>query len=1058
MDFAFLFDSQRKLFHIGYNLSSGRLDPNYYDLLASEARLASLIAIAKRDVPQRHWLQMSRPFAWTRGEQVLLSWSGTMFEYLMPALLCRGYPGTLLYENCVAAVACQRSYAADRNVPWGISESGFYQFDQAQSYQYRAFGVPGLGLRRGLDEDLVITPYASLLAIGIDPEHVLDNLTRLEDEGMQGRYGLYEAIDYSEDRLLLGKTKGIVQSFMAHHQGMILLAVTNYLLGDPMVERFHADPSIRSVELLLQEQLPAAAPVDTLAQTQVEAPRRTSTPAPSTQPWTVPVDTPAPAAHLLANGDLVSVVTNSGGGYLAWRDLTLTRWRADSTLDAWGLWTYLQDRTTGETWSIGRQPTGVTSEGEVVRYYPHMAEFRHHRGALGVQMTVTVAPTQDVEVRRIELTNAGDTPLKLRITSYGEVALGDYQSDLRHQAFAKLFVESEFLPEYNALLFRRRPRSQSDPVRRMAHALVRSDGERQGIVYTSDRAAFLGRGRTSRHPAALDDGGHLDGVTGATLDPVMALGCDVEIPAHGDVAVALITTAADTREQIEETLAHYQNWMTVTMAFSSARNQADRSLHEQGLRADDVALYDRLLSLLLYPHAQGRAAPEILARNELGQSGLWSFGISGDYPILLVRVADTEQGGQLRRFIQAHAYWRRRGLLVDLVLINEEETNYGESVHGAIWRLLQRTNAVQTLNLRGGIFLLHRDQMRPEEYTLLQTVARVVLDADEIELTDQLAARGETPTALPDLIVTLSPEDAATTMPSLPRPQDLRFDNGLGGFSADGRDYVVYLEPGETTPAPWINVVANEQFGFIASESGGGYSWAENSGENRLTAWRNDPVIDMPAEALYVRDEETGEVWSPTPLPAPADAAYRVQHGAGYTTFDHHSHGLAQRVRLFITPDAPVKYVQVRLRNHSARGRRLTVTFYAEWVLGGEHSVTTPFLVPDFHGGEASSYLTVRNPYHPEFGERCAFLATTKEIHGYTTDRTEFLGRNGDYARPAALRRVGLNDSDPARTRYLRCAASAYRPAAGRRRGILLCARTGRDGAGDCGLGRTVQQ
>ncbi len=789
---------------------------------------------------------------------------------------------------------------------------------------------------------------------------------------------------------------------------MILLAVTNYLLGDPMVERFHADPAIQSVELLLQEQLPAAPPADTLAQTQVEAVRRAGIPAPSTQPWTVPVDSPLPAVHLLANGDFVSIVTNGGGGYLAWREVALTRWRADTTLDNWGTWVYLQDRTTGATWSVGRQPTGVAAEDEEIRYYPHMAEFRHRRGPLGVRMTVTVAPSQDVEVRRIDLTNAGDTPMHLRLTSYGEIVLGDGLADLRHQAFAKLFVESECLPGYNALVFRRRPRSGGEPVHQMAHALVRADGGR-GVTYTSDRAAFLGRGRTSRRPAALDAGGELNGATGATLDPVMALGCDVDIPAHGEVSLALITTVAETRQQIEEMLGRYQSWSTVALAFSASRNQVDRLLHEQGLRATDVAMFDRLLSLLLYPHAQGRAAAAILAQNELSQSGLWPFGISGDYPILLVRVADTEQGGQLRRFVQAHAYWRRRGLLVDLVIVNEQETNYGQAVQGAIWRLLQRTNAVQALNQRGGIFLLRRDQMRPPEYTLLQTVARVVLDADQTDLTEQFADGAQAPSPLPDLIVSLSPQEAAAPMPPLPRPHDLHFDNGLGGFTADGRDYAIYLEPGVTTPAPWINVVANEHFGFIASESGGGYSWAENSGENRLTAWRNDPVTDMPAEALYLRDEETGEVWSPTPLPAPADAAYSVRHGAGYTEYAHHSHGLAQRVRLFIAPDAPVKYIQVRLRNHLARGRRLTVTFYAEWVLGGEHSVTTPFLTPDFHDADVP-YLTVRNPYHAEFGSHHAFLATTKEIHGYTTDRTEFLGRNGDYARPAALRRVGLND------------------------------------------------
>ncbi|MCC6165940.1 MAG: hypothetical protein IT329_01820 [Caldilineaceae bacterium] len=1008
MDFSFLFDAQRKLFYIGYNAAAARYDANYYDLLASEARLASLLAIAKGDVPQSHWLHMGRPFTTLQGQPVLLSWSGTMFEYLMPLLLARGYPGTLLHESCVAAVARQRRHGHDHHVPWGVSESGFYQFDIALNYQYRAFGVPGLGLKRGLDEDLVIAPYASLLAVGLAPEAVLQNLSRLQAEQAQGRYGLYEAIDYTERRLPLGQKKGMVRSYMAHHQGMILLALANYLQDDRMVARFHADPAIESVELLLQEQVPHAPTVDALTETQATAPLHLGTPAPSVPPWRVPLDSPLPLAHLLANGRFTTLITNSGAGFSTWNKLALTRWRPDPTLDDWGLWVYVQDMATGELWSVGRQPVGAAAEGEEVFFYPHMAEFRHRRGPLGVQMEVTVAPDADVEVRRITLTNSGEETQRLRVTSYAEVVLGDGVADARHQAFAKLFVESEYLPQLNALLFRRRPRSGDEHPPFMAHALT-SETARPAGAYESDRARFLGRGRTARRPDALTGADWLSGTAGATLDPVMALGEEVEIAPHSMVELAFVTVAGETRQEVQSLLARFQTWTSVTLAFAAARSQADQMWREQDLTADDLAAFDQMLSLLFYPHAAGRADPATLAQNRLGQPSLWSFGISGDYPILLLQLRQAEQGALLRRLIQAHTYWRRRGLMIDLVIVNEEESNYGQAVHGAIWRLLQRMEVDQTLNQRGGIFLVRRDQMRPEEYILLQSVARVALNAEQGTLEAQLGRLAAAPNPLPDLITALPPEANDGPMPPPARPQDLHFDNGWGGFSPDGREYIAYLEPDAMTPAPWINVIANPDFGFLASESGGGYSWAVNSGENRLTTWRNDPVSDLPSEALYLRDEETGQVWSPLPLPAPAPTPYVVRHGPGYTSYEHHSHGVAQEVRLYVAPDAPLKFVRVRLRNQLGRGRRITLTFYAEWVLGVNRTLSQAMILPEV-SGSGSPVLLATNPYQTEFAARCAFVAADKPIHGFSADRTEFLGRNGDYAHPAALRRVGLSN------------------------------------------------
>ncbi len=529
-------------------------------------------------------------------------------------------------------------------------------------------------------------------------------------------------------------------------------------------------------------------------------------------------------------------------------------------------------------------------------------------------------------------------------------------------------------------------------------------------AYESDRAKFIGRCHTDAAPAALEQPGPwLTGTTGATLDPVMALGQEVALAPHTAVELAWITFTAATRSELMTLAQEYQRWVVIRRAFTGARTQAEQDLRRLNLTVPELAQVQRLLSLLLYPHTAVRAEAATLLANSQGQSGLWGHGISGDYPILLLRVADENPGDMLPLLLRAHTYWRRRGLRVDLVLLNQQDSNYGQMVQSNIFRAVHRLESEQWLNRRGGIFILRADQMSEADFTLLQTAARVVLQDANGTLEAQLAQMANRPARLPTFQPTLPSQETADLLAPLPRPTNLQFDNGWGGFSPDGKEYVIYLEPGAATPAPWINVIANEQFGFLVSETGGGYSWATNSGENRLTSWRNDPVSDVPAEALYLRDEETAEIWSPTPQPIPANAPYQVRHGAGYTLFEHHSHNLKQTLRLFAAPDAPVKIVQLRLENSTARPRRITATYYAEWVLGTERSSTQPFIIPAYR--PAQHALLARNPYNAEFGEAVAFLAASREPHGFSADRTEFLGRLGSLSQPAALGRIGLSNN-----------------------------------------------
>jgi cyclic beta-1,2-glucan synthetase len=1004
MDFRFLFDERRQVFHIGYNAATKKLDGSYYDLLASEARIASLIAIAKGDVPHSHWLHLGRPVTEVNGKQVLLSWNGTMFEYLLPVLFIKNYEGTFLSDSCYAALDAHIGYGHEKHVPWGMSESGYFAFDAGQNYQYRAFGVPDLGYKRELPDDLVIAPYASMLGFSLLPQAVLDNLARLKELNLLGRFGLYEALDYTKARLTSDQKHAVVQSYMAHHQGMILLAACNMLSGGMMIRRFHADERIQSIELLLQEKIPQNPHIEYPHPDELLNLPLARRPV-SSAAWRVPADSPFPQVHVLSRGDYHLLITNAGSGYSQWQEFALTRWHADSTLDNWGTWIYLQDRESGALWSATCQPTGCAPEHQEILFYTHEVEFRRWDHGISMHTEVTIG-ADGIEIRRVTLLNDSDRPRKLKLTSYGEVVLAAQAADRRHPAFNKLFIESEYVPGGNVLLFQRRPRSADEKPVVLAHALVVEPGNKLSGEYESDRAQFLGRGQTQRSPAVLQGQvKHLSGTVGGTLDPIFSLAQEVDLKPHTTTRVTFLTLAAPSRSEALDLVTQYQSTQATNRAFDEARTHGEKELNELGLSAGNVEHVQRLLSVLLYPAATLRAAPDVLAKNEKGQSGLWAYGISGDLPILMVRVRNGDSP-LLLEALQAHAYWRNRHIKVNLVILNDQDTGYALDLHNAIYRQIVRMGVEGWLNQRDGIFLLRTDQLQEADRILLETAAGVILDEKSGTLAEHANRLTAQPIRLPEFTPSLSLRRDPEPTPPLKRPGDLLMDNSLGGFSPDGKEYVIYLQPGRHTPHPWVNVITNPQFGFLVSEAGAGCTWTENSGENRLTPWRNDPLVDLPGEALYLRDEEMGLVWSPTPMPAGGETACLIRHGAGYSTFENQNHGLSQLLRLFAASDAPVKIAQLRLENLWRRPRRITVTYYAEWVLGSTREQNQAFIVPEFD--PAKHALLANNRFNTEFGERVAFLAANKKPHGVTADRTEFLGRMGSLQAPAALGRIGL--------------------------------------------------
>ncbi len=1000
MDFTLLYDRRRRLFCVGYNVSAGRLDDFHYDLLASEARMASLVAIATGQVPQEHWLHLGRPIGAVAGARALLSWSGTMFEYLMPALLLREGETTLIGQSCRAAVREQIAYAHRHRVPWGISECGYAQVDAHQNYQYRAFGVPALGFKRGLDEDLVIAPYASMIALALAPAAVVENLERFRTLGAWGRYGLYEAVDFTPGRAVSADQPAIVRSFMAHHQGMVLASLDNFLNGNALIERLHREPLIKTAELLLYERPAQAAPIDQARHDPARAPR-----APARRraidAWEVPVDAPFPQAHVLSNGHYSVVVTAAGGGGSRCGPAALTRWSADTTLDRPGFQIYLQDQLDQRFWPVFREPGGDAALRRVV-FDAHLVERSGRFDGLTVRERLTVAPDADVEIRH--LTISSERRRRFSVTSFAEVVLGDAASDRRHPAFSKLFVESEYDAEAHALIFHRRPRTPGEAPLFLVHTLaLPRQGARPG-GFDCGRESFIGRGGSIDAPAALARGGPLAGSTGATLDPIMALAATLELPPNRSRELAFITAVADSRAAALELAGRYRALTELEWTFDLARHRAEVELAELGIEGSDLPALTTILSLLLYPHPLLRVAPETSAGNTAGRSALWRHALSGDLPILLVRVGHAAHAPLLPLLLRAQAFWRGRGVAIDLVILNDNTTSYDAPIDDHLHRAIAAAGAESRLHRPGGgVFLLQADQMTDAERTALMSAAHVVLDGTLASLGEQLGGAAPFPADLPQLVLTAEDRPAGTP---LARRRDLLFDNGLGGFTPDGREYVIHLAPGAHTPAPWSNVIANPNAGCVVTESGCGYTWAHNSGENRLTPWRNDPVVDEPGEVVYVRDEESGAVWSPTPRPAPGPGAYEIRHGIGYTVFRHHCRDLEQQLSLFVPLHDPVKIVELEIANRSDRQRRLTVTYFVEWVLGTTREAGVPHIVPSFD--PESETLMAVNPWNDDFGGAVAFVAAGQRLHGYTADRTEFLGRRGDRARPAALTRIGL--------------------------------------------------
>ena len=928
-----------------------------------------------------------------------------MFEYLMPLLVMPTYENTLLNQTYKAAVKKQIEYGKERGVPWGISESGYNTVDVNLNYQYRAFGVPGLGLKRGLAEDLVITPYASALALMVEPEEACLNLQLLAADGLLGKYGFYEAVDYTKSRIPRGQTSVVIKSFMAHHSGMSLLSLAYLILDRPMQKRFNSNPLFEATILLLQERIPKATVFYSRASGLADTPTQINSQGVPVRILNTP-DTPVPEVHLLSNGRYHVMITAAGGGYSKWKDIAVTRWREDTTRDNWGTFCYIHDESSGEFWSAAHQPTLKRSKNYEVIFSEGLAEIRRRDQNFDMHMEIVVSPEDDIELRRIHLTNLSRTRRTIDITSYTEVVLASSASDNLHPAFSNLFVQTEIVEERHAILCNRRPRSIDEKTPLMFHMMVVRGVHIEKVSFETDRMQFIGRGNTTANPRAMNDFTPLSGSQGSVLDPIAAIRYHITLEPEETATVDMIMGIAENRQAALDLVDKYHDRRLANRSFELAWTHSQVTLRQINAIEDDAQLYGRIASSILFGNAFLRADPSIIIKNRRGQSGLWGYSISGDLPIVLLQIENPDNINLVRRLVQAHSYWRLKGLPVDLVIWNEDHAGYRQLLQEQIMSLISAGIEANLIDRPGGIFVRQADQISNEDRILFQTVARVIISDQRGTLEEQInqIRRIKVPIRRfkPTRNYHLHHHDDFV----LPR-NDLIFFNGLGGFTPDGREYIITTSQKQITPAPWVNVIANQDFGTIISENGPSYTWSENAHEFRLTPWNNDPVTDSSGEAFYIRDEETGHFWSPTPLPSCGIGAYASRHGFGYSVFEHSESGIRSELWIYVATDAAIKFSVLKVKNESGRARNLSVTGYVELVLGDLHSKSSMHVITKVD--HSSSAIFAQNPYNAEFANRIVFFQTDSTTRTLTGDRNEFIGRNCSLRNPDAMTRSHLS-------------------------------------------------
>lgn len=991
-----LYDNKKCLFSVGYNVEDKKIVNSYYDLLASEARTASYISLSRGEVPADHWFKLGRPLVMKKGFRSLASWAGTMFEYLMPALTMKSYKNTLLDETYKTSVKIHIDYGTDKKIPWGISESCFFAFDSNLNYQYKAFGVPFLGFKRGLKDNTVVSPYSTILSLNINYEAALENIRKLIEENLEGEYGFFESIDYTYSRLPMNMDKAVVKSYMTHHQGMIFVSIDNFLKDNSMVKRFHRDPEMKCGELFLQEKIPLRAIVaketENLIRTEEKAKKNEMNIIRRYDERSLSYT----KCHVLSSGDYSLMITNRGSGFSKKGDIYINRWREDFLTKSYGNFVYISDLKRNKFWSNTYEPTNVIPEKYKVEFSNHKVDFYRLDGDIETKTEIVLLPEEEGEVRKITIKNIGNEDTLIEITSYLELVGDKIENDITHSVFNNLFIKTEICEEIHMLLGERRKRNKNEEKVWVYHMGKIYENAEENFQYETNRLNFVGRGKNLRYPNALSKG--LTNTAGVVLDPIMSIGKRVKIKGKESITIYFLTGITDTKENAVNIGKKYSDQGQMERSLELAYTRSQTEIGYLNLKSNEIRLYQDILNdILLLEGNSKRRYDEIIRKNEKGQNGLWAYGISGDLPLVLVVIKNVDGIDNLKTILRAHEYWTFKGIKIDLLILIEDGNSYYQPLLDNVRDMVYeyRGNFVE---IQGGIFIQNGNDIPLQDKGLFYKWANIVIDSSVGYIKENYKKVG-----IPYKKYNKDPIKYDSSDKNL----ELRFFNGYGGFSQDGREYIIKLNKDINTPLPWINVISNDKFGFIVSERGSSFTWADNSRENKLTPWYNDLAEDPSGEIIYIRDEETGHIWNITPGPIRENEDYIISHGMGYTNFYHDSNGMEQNLTMFVSMEDNIKINYIKIKNNSPFERKLSLAYFARPVLGVEDGKERKHV--ETYMDEKKEIFYALNSTNSEFRGSTLYMGSSEKIKSYTGDRKEFLG-SGSFENPEGMKRDSFSN------------------------------------------------
>ncbi|MFR7634252.1 MAG: GH36-type glycosyl hydrolase domain-containing protein [Lachnospirales bacterium] len=1000
-DFTKLYNEKMQLFSVGYNVEENMLTDSYYDLLASEARQTSLVAIAKKDIEQKHWYNLSRTLTVLNKYKGLISWSGTAFEYLMPNINIPKYPGSLLDESCKFLIMSQKEYNKKLKIPWGISESAFNLKDLNNNYQYKAFGIPWLGLKRGLADEIVVAPYASMMAIIDEPIEVLKNLKQLEKLGMYNKYGFYESIDYTPTRLRKNEIKAIVKTYMAHHQGLILLSINNLMNNNIVQKRFVQNPEIEAVDILLQERMPENIIITKEEKEKVEKIKYIDYEN-ATQREITKINTKLNNVNVIGNDKYTIIMDQKGNGYSKYNNILINRYKYTDDEEQ-GIFFFFKNIKTKRIWTSNYMNYLSKADKYVMCFTPDMNKITRQDGNIETITKISVAPTEPVEIRRIELVNHGIEDETIEITSFLEPLISEKEQDYAHRAFNKLFLEYEIIED--TILIRRKSRDKSKSDMFLAVNLYAENEIIGETEFEVDKEKFYGREAIGL-PKTVESSIPLGRNIGLTTEPIVAIKNTVKIKANEKVVFNLIMCVSESKEKVIELINKFTNSETIKRNIELAKVKVEAESRYLNIKGKEIDLCQKILGYLIFPNPLKRIINKNKKVISAYVSELWKYGISGDLPILLVKVKDISDIEILKQVINVYEYLRVKNINIDLVIVDEEQHSYENYTREGIINIILNKNMGYLQNIRSGIFVLNN--LSKEEIQVLEFRANLVLDVSlgkiERQLTDLEEEYIETIKQIGDEKIPQIAEEPEQIRKKL-EDEQLKYCNEYGGFSLDGKEYNIRINKDNKLPTVWSHVLANEKFGTVVTENMGGYTWYKNSRLNRLTAWANNPTNDIPSEIIYLEDMENKKVWSLGQNPIPDSNDYYITYGFGYANYMHKSNGLIQNASIFVPCKDSAKVHLIRLENIEPRKRKIKLVYYIKPVLGEDETISNTYLNLEYK--EGSNLLCLENISNEDF-KNVLYVSSSEKINSYTGNKDFFIG-NGTIANPDGIHKLDLD-------------------------------------------------